>query len=144
MAFLLFCWKSVSFRFAGSSVRFPGVLGFDKSFQIGQAGAPEAAVLLDPGINGAQRLRIELIDPAAAFAMLADQMSAAEQTQVLGNRGPRNGKGAGDLSRRLLAPAQKVEDGAPGRIGQSLEGGFGGAGRDPGGRICNRTVTHNA
>jgi hypothetical protein len=40
------------------------------------------------------------------------------------------------LSGGLAAAAKKVEDGAAGGIGESLESGFG--------DICNRTVTHNA
>jgi hypothetical protein len=75
-----------SFGFAGS-LRFPGVLGFDKGLQVGQAGAPEAAVLLNPGVDGAERFGIELINAVAAFAMFADQVSAAQKAQVLGDCG---------------------------------------------------------
>ena len=121
------------------------MLGFHKSFQIGKAGAPEDAVLLDPGIDCAQGIGIELVDAVAAFAVLADQVGAAQETKVLGNGWTGDGKGLRDLSGGLSAAAEKIENGAAGRIGESLKSGFGvlpclGL---PGG-ICNRAVTHNA
>jgi hypothetical protein len=128
-----------SFRFAGSDASLPRVLGFHEGFQMVQALSPKDAVLLDPGINRAQRLGIELVNAVAAFAMLAHQMGAAEKTQMLGNGGARDGEGAGDLSGRLSTSAQEVENRAAGGIGQGLEGGCGVTGR----RICNRSVTHN-
>src|ERR1017187_10199074 len=87
------------FGFAGRS-RFPRMFGFDKSFQIVQAGRPEDAVLLDPGINRAERLRIELVNSTAAFAVFADQVCAAQQAQVLGDCGTRDGERFGDLDRK--------------------------------------------
>src|SRR6266567_2024725 len=48
-----------SFWSAGG-VRLPGVLFFHKSFQVGQTGAPEAAILLDPGVDGAERFGVQL------------------------------------------------------------------------------------
>ncbi len=109
-------------------MRFPGVLGFDKGFQVRQTGAPEAAVLVDPGINGAQGFGIELVDAVPALALLADQMRAAQQAQVLGDSGTGDRKGAGDLPGGLAATAEKIEDGAANGIGEGLEGGLGGAG----------------
>ena len=57
---------------------FFGVLGFDKCFQIAQVYFPESAVLIEPGVYGAQRLGIKLIDAVAAFAMLPHQVGAAQ------------------------------------------------------------------
>jgi hypothetical protein len=121
------------------------VLGFNKTFQAGEACAPEDTVLLDPGIDGAQRLRIQPVDTVAAFAVLADQVGAAQEAKVLGNGWTGDGKGLRDLSGGLSAAAEKIENSAAGRIGESLKSGFGvlpclGL---PGG-ICNRAVTHNA
>src|SRR5437879_3278545 len=78
-----------SFWFAGR-LRFPGVLGFYKGFQVGQTGAPEAAVLFDPGVDRAQGFGIELIDAVAAFAVLAHQVCPTQQAQMLGDSRPRN------------------------------------------------------
>lgn len=74
-----------------------------------------------------------------AFTVLADQVSAAEKTEVLGDRRTRNGKGAGDLSGRLAATAEKIENRAAGGIGEGLKCGF-----VTSRWMCNRTVTHNA
>src|SRR5208283_4130257 len=116
------------------------MLGFDKGFQVVETGAPENAVLLDPRVDGAKRFRVELVYAMAAFAVLTDEVGATQQAQVLRDRGAGHGEGAGDLSGRLAAAAEQVEDGSAGGIGQGLESGLGGFGR----RICNRTVTHNA
>ena len=111
------------------------MFGFDELFQAGEIDVPEVAVLVEPVIYGAERFGIELVDAVAALAVLAHEVRAAQQAQVFGNRRTGDGKGAGDFSGRLAAPPQKVEDGTPSGIGQSLERSFGG--------ICNRTVTHN-
>jgi len=115
---------------------FFGVLGFDKSFQVGEVHLPESTVLLEPGVDGAERLGIESIDTVAAFAVLPDQVSPPQQAQVFGNGGTRDGKRLSDFSSGLAAPAEEIEDGAAGGIGEGLKGCFG--------RICNRKVTHNA
>src|SRR5580704_12615717 len=77
----IFLSKSL-FRFAGSGLRLAGVLGFDVGFQAVEVRGPEGAVLLDPGIDRAQRLRIELVDAVTSFAMLANQMCAAQQAEM--------------------------------------------------------------
>jgi hypothetical protein len=112
------------FGFAGG-LRLPGVFGFDKSFQVIQARGPEDAVLLDPGVDGAEGFGAELINPIAALAMFSDQVGAAQQAQVLGDGGARDGEGLSDLSSGLAAATEQVEDGAAGGIGESLEGGLG-------------------
>jgi len=127
-----FLWRESRFRFA-RDLRLARVFGFDERFQIVEAGRPEDAVLLDPGIDGAKRLRIQLINPIAAFAVFADQMGAAEKSQVLGDGRAGDGKGFGDLSSGLAAATEKIEDGATGGVGEGLEGGFGPLGSG----ICN-------
>jgi hypothetical protein len=97
------------------------VFGLDKSFQIGEAHGPEVSILIEPGIDGAERFRIELVDAMAALAVLLNQMSAAQQAQVFGDGGPGNGKGLGDFSGRLAAAAQKIKHRAAGGVGEGLE-----------------------
>jgi hypothetical protein len=75
--------REISFVFAGVSFQLPGVFGFHKGFQVAQARGPELAVLLNPRVDRAQRFRIQLIHTMAAFPVLANQMSTAQQTQVL-------------------------------------------------------------
>jgi hypothetical protein len=63
-----------------------------------------------------------VVQAAPALAALADEMGAAQEAQVLGNRRARDGKGAGDATGRQAAAAQEVQDGAPRRIGERAEG----------------------
>jgi hypothetical protein len=112
------------------------MLAFYKCFEAGKVRAPEAAVLVEPVVDGAEGFGIELIDAVAAFAMLVHEVGAAEEAEVLGDGRTGNGKGSGDFSGGLAAAAEEIEDGTAGGIGESLKGG--------GRRICNRTVTHNA
>jgi hypothetical protein len=96
--------------------------------------------LLDPGVDGAERFGIQLINTVAAFAVFADQVGTAQEAEVLGDGGSGDGEGLGDLSGGLAAAAEEIEDGAAGGIGESLEGSFGSLGAG----ICNRTVPNNA
>jgi hypothetical protein len=115
---------------------FFGVFGFDKCFQIGQIHLPEIAILIEPGIDGAERLGIELVDAVAALAVFADKVGATQKAEVFGDGGAGDREGSSDGSGGLAAATEKIEDGAAGGIGKGLEGGFWG--------ICNRTVPHNA
>jgi len=115
---------------------FVGVLGFDKCFQICQVHFPEIAILIEPGIDGTKRFGIELIDAVATFAVFANQMGAAKEAKVLGDRRTRDGESPSDFTCRLAAAPKQIEDSAAGGVGQSLESSFR--------RICNRTVSHNA
>jgi hypothetical protein len=84
-----------------------------------------------------------MVNTIAAFAVLAYQMSAAQQAQVLGNGRARNRESFRDLACRLTAASKQIEDGAAGGIGESLKRGFGRLLCRLSG-IGNRSVTHNA
>jgi hypothetical protein len=129
--------------FSRFRLQFLVVFGFDEGFQAAKVRRPEAAILLDPAIDGAQRFRIEPVNAIAALPMLLHKMRAAQQAQMLGDCRTRNRKGFGNLARGLAAPAQQVEDSTASRIGKRLEGGLS-AIACRGAQICNRTVTHNA
>ena len=116
------------------------VFGFHEGFQAIEICGPKDAVLLDPGVDGAKRFRIEFVNAVASLAMFSDQVRATQQAEVLGDCGTRDGEGFGDLSGGLAASSEKIEHGASSRICQGLEGGLGCLR----GGICNRTVTHNA
>ncbi len=115
------------------------MFGFHEGFQAVQTGGPENSILLNPGVDRAQRLRVELVNAIAPFAMFTNQVSPAKQAQVFGNCGTGDRECIGDLSGGLAAAAEKIENGATRGIGQSLEGSF----LDCRGVICNRSVTHN-
>lgn len=71
-----------SFKLGGSGrlVReFLGVLGLNERLQVGKAGGPEGAILLQPGIDGAKRFGIQLVEAVPAFAMFIDQVRPPEQ-----------------------------------------------------------------
>lgn len=129
--------RRMRFRFEGRALHgeFFGVLCFNKRFQVIQAGRPEGAVMLQPRIDRAKRLGIQMVETVPAFPMLVYQVCAAQQTQVFRNRRPRDRKRLRDLPSRLAPFAEQVEDGAPGWIGECAESGLG--------RICNRLVPHN-
>ena len=117
-------------------IGFSGALCFDKRLQVRQIHFPEVAVLMEPGIYGAKRPGIELIDAVPAFAVLTNQVSAAKQAQVLRNGGAGDRKCSGYLSCRLAAASQKIKDGAPGGIGEGLKSYVW--------RIFKRLASHNA
>ena len=128
--------------FAGR-LRFPRVFGFYESFQAGEAGGPEAAILFEPGIYSTERLWIQLVNAEAAFSVFPDQVGTAQQAQVPGDSRAGDGKGASDLAGGLASAAQEIENGAASGIGEGLECGLGDCPRCSAGQICNRTVTHN-
>jgi hypothetical protein len=117
-----------------------GIFRFDERLEIVEVHGPEAAVLLEPGVDSAQRFRIEVVDAMAAFPVLANEVGAAEQSQVSRDSWARHGKRLGNGSGGLAATAQKIENRAPRGIGDGLERGLGVLR----GRICNRTVPHTA
>src|SRR3981081_1657558 len=94
-----------SLRFAGG-LSLPRMFGFHKRFQAGQVCAPEAAVLLDPGIDGKKRFGIQLVNAVASFTMLANQVRAAQQPKMLRYRGTGSWKGSCGLA-RVLAPSRR-------------------------------------
>jgi hypothetical protein len=122
-------WTSVSFGFMMGRLGFASVLGFYKGFEICQIAGPESAVLLDPGVDGTKRFGTEFVDPVPAFAVFTDQMGAAQQAQMLGDRGTRYRECFRDLTGGLAAEAQEIQNGAAGWIRKGLESRFRG--------ICN-------
>ena len=97
------------------------VFGFDKGLQAFEVRTPEAAILVEPLIDSFQRLGIELIETVAAFPVLINQMSPAQDFEVLGDGWARNGKSAGNLPGRTRPCPQEIEHGAAGGIGQGVE-----------------------
>ena len=59
-------------------LQFFGVFLFHKGLQACEIRAPEGSVLLNPGVDGAERLRVELVDTVPTFAVLANKVGAAQ------------------------------------------------------------------
>jgi len=57
---------------------FFGVLGFDECFEIGEVHLPEAAVLVEPCVHGAERFGVELVNAVAAFRRRCLEMAGRE------------------------------------------------------------------
>src|SRR5882672_291496 len=68
------------------------------------------------------------------FPALLDKVRPAQNSQVLRDCRPGDGKRARDFSRRTCAGSEQIKHGAAGGIGECAKGGFAG--------ICNRSVTH--
>jgi hypothetical protein len=83
-----------------------GVLGFNKSLQVGEAQLPEVAILIEPAVDGAERLGIKLVDAMPSFAMFANQMSAPQKAEVLRDGGAGDRERSGNCSGRLSPAAQ--------------------------------------
>jgi len=98
------------------------VLGLHKGLQVGEVHLPENPVIVEPGIDDAERLGVQLVQAAPARAAFAHEAGAAQQAQVLGNGRSRNGEGFGDLSGGEAARSQKVQDRAAGGVGERAEG----------------------
>jgi hypothetical protein len=93
-------------RFSGAPLRgLFSVFGFGERFQIAEIHLPEAAVLIEPEIESTQGFGIEAVNAMAAFAPLAHEMGAAEQSQVPGNGWTGNRKSLRDGAGRLAASA---------------------------------------
>lgn len=72
----------------------------------------------------------------APTTVLGYKPRPAKLTQVLRNCRTRYGERSGDLAGGLSSLPQQIKDGAPGGIGERVEGSLR--------RICNRSVPHNA
>jgi hypothetical protein len=92
--------------------------------------------VVEPLVYCLERLGVELVKTMAAAAVFDHQTSLAELPKVLRNRWARDWERLGDLAGGLGSPAKQVQYGTASGIGESVEGGLG--------RICNRTVPHNA
>jgi hypothetical protein len=113
-----------------------GVFRFDKGFEAGEARLPKCPVLVEPGVDGAKRPGIELVDPVAALAALLDEASSSQQAKMFGNSRTGNREGPSNATSGEAAAAEQIEDGAARGVGEGAEDGLC--------RMCNRTVTHNA
>src|SRR5688572_28172918 len=85
---------------------------------------PEAAVLLYPGGNFLEWIGLEPAGSPLRVATTRDETGVFEHLEVFRNGGQAHLERCGQLGDRRLAGAEAGEDGAPGRIGESSEGGI--------------------
>lgn len=98
----------------------------EEGFKVSELAGPEETVLVEPVVNGAKWLGIEMVVAMAADAVFANEASTAEKAKMLGDGRAGDGEGACDLSGGLVAKAKEVEYGAAGGVGKSAEDGVGG------------------
>jgi hypothetical protein len=110
--------------------------GLEKGLETGELAGPEEAVVVEPVIHGTEGLGVEAVIAMSSHAMLADEAGAAEKSEMLGDGRAGDREGAGDLSGRLMAGAEEVEDGAAGRVGEGAKDDVRG--------ICDGPVSHDA
>lgn len=109
--------------------------GLDEILEARELGVPERAVVFQPAVDFAQRLRIEIVETMSSGAVFADQAGLTKEAKMLGDGRPGNREGAGDLTGGSAALTQEVQDGAAGGIGESAE--------DRVARMRSRMVSHN-
>src|SRR5262249_5363646 len=87
---------------------------------------PEAAELIEPGVDLAQRRGFNRISPPRAVAAHAGEARLAQHFQVLRDRGLGDAELAlddgDDVSRAVLACGEQLQDTAPHRIAEDVEG----------------------
>ena len=92
--------------------------------------------MIEPGIHDAKWPGVEAVNAVAAVAAFFDEAGAPQQAQMLGNGGTGNRKGLGDAAGGKVAPAQQIEYGTAGGIGERAENSLR--------KMGNRMVTHHA
>src|ERR1700712_3348756 len=87
-----------------------------------EAVVPQGAVFGEPGVDGHQRLGLELARAPLCVAAARDEAGVFEDLEMLGDAGKGDVERLGKLRHRTLAEREFGEDGAPGGIGEGLEG----------------------
>jgi hypothetical protein len=87
---------------------------------------PEAAELVDPGVNVLKRFGIDRIDAPASLSADADETAFAQRTEVLRNSGLRDAELVPDdlreASGALLAAGEEFQNPASHRVAEDVEG----------------------
>ena len=76
---MIYSWQCSfqDFPFCFRAASLSRVLRFYEGFQVIEARCPKHTVLLDPGIDSTQGLRIELVDAMPPFPMFTNQVGAS-------------------------------------------------------------------
>ena len=96
---------------------------FDVPLEPRQPPLPFTAVPVQPCVDRAQRLGVDGTESLSSLSPRPHQSDAAEQAQMLRDRGPTHCKPLRDLTHSALAIEQHVEDLAPRGIGNGAEDG---------------------
>ena len=98
-----------------------GYLGFERV----QVGGPERAEVVEPGVDVAQRLRVDGVEPAGALGAHAREPRFAQDAEVLGHPRLRDAElgtdDLGDRARRVLTGREQLEDASADGIAEDVE-----------------------
>jgi hypothetical protein len=90
-----------------------------------QVGGPGRAEVVEPGVDVAQRLRVDCVKPTGAFGAHRREPRFTQDAEVLGHRGlgdPELGADdLGDRARRLLTGGEELEDASADGIAEDVE-----------------------
>ena len=85
---------------------------------------PEAAELLQPGVELLKGFRFEAVETALCIHGCLHETCLAQHAQMLGDGGLRHAEPALDFTDGLLVGGQQAEDGATVGLGNDFEGRF--------------------
>jgi len=90
-----------------------------------QVRSPERAEVVEPGVDVAQRLRVDGVEPTGALGAHRREPRFAQDAEMLGHRGlgdPELGSDdLGDRARRLLTAREQLENASADRIAEDVE-----------------------
>src|SRR5262245_22023220 len=91
-----------------------------------KAMGPEAPELVEPGVDLAQRARVYRVDAPRPVGAHGGEAALAQHLQVRRHRGLRDPElpldDGDDITRAVLAAGEQLQDAAPDRIAQNVEG----------------------
>src|SRR5689334_17615861 len=92
-------------------------------FETVECAGPQFAVRREPLVDGAQRLRANAVDAPLRVGPRVDEPRLAQHPQVLRHRGLAERERVYEILHRLFPYPKDVEDPAPIRLGEHVEGG---------------------
>src|SRR5262249_10601336 len=115
------CLNFLSFSIAASIAAGFLLCRFNVALQSFEVDGPEAPVLVQPLIDLAKRLDVQLAVTFASLLLIDDELRFTEDAEVLGDGRPADRKTAGERAHRLPSSAQPAQDGPPRRVGKGSE-----------------------
>src|SRR5215468_3689103 len=108
------------------SLRTPAKPASRSTFRCCETAGWVMPILIEPGVDLAQRRSLDRVDAPRAVAAHAGEASLAQHLQVLRDRRLGNAELAlddrDDVARAVLAAGEQLQDAAPDRVAQDVEG----------------------
>lgn len=97
------------------------MLALERGSEAIEAVLPQRSVLGEPGVELAERLRSQRIEPALSVGTHRDEARLVEDAEVPRHPGLVNPGALDDVADLLFAPAKHLDDATPRGIGERLE-----------------------